>query len=829
MQCTIGLRRCQRQWGCVVHTIAVLGLVVQMMTGVVPEGLGGWVASPPVVVGLGKGRRVRERWHNCHGGLAWRAGWSWLRRSWMVVAVRSEALMVLVYLSDRQEWEWVCLLPWLAWLWKGFGVAWPGLGRQRVYQGLGRVWERAGSVALIGLGLVWLGEQLSMVGGYGVGVLPAGMGIQGWESEPAVEVERDEEGVYHVQLRGEFELHVDGQVEFYKRMLVIFLGLLEVPGETRGSRRTRDGRTPFVRQEQMAAWFGVPHPVISRWFGYWLKQDWQRMLSQRWGEVLTLEVRRRVIGTWVQFPWWPAQRMWEHLQAQGSAITLNQVKQIGRESGWTALREALAQVYVIGPESFRPRDEWLASQLLAQVQGLVARLEAVGGLTPEEHIAWADVRAMSQALHLRPVVARRPLPWMLHVEHQLFGHWEWVDDGSVRCIYCGTADVSRKSRQPRVKQYVDSQGEVQTVEVYRYYCHNPACQHQSFTNLPPHLVPYSKWTLDQHVAALQMYEWSRSVYRCTGQMLGVTKMTAYRWVSGFGHELLPMAALFGVVRSSGVVGVDEKYVLVPKNDKPEDPMKRWMYVYFAVDCYTYDLLHIELYPYNTKESAHAFLLALRAKGYHPRVIVTDMRVDYAALIAQVFPQAVHHECIFHALQEVHQRMREVYGKGYAETHPPVKGLREDITHIFHARTRRTAQSRYERVMAQRETFVTHTPAAGAIFDFLERHWPKLVNTVESRHIPSTNNTTEQVIRIFTQHYKTFCGFENVETARLYLSVFEKVYRFTPFSDDAQERIRGKCPLELAGYEVHKLPITQLFRGLALQWPVSAFQELVPSV
>ena len=829
MQCTIGLTRCQRQWGCVVHTMAVLGLVVQMMMGMVPEGLGGWEASPPVVVGLGEGRRVRERRHSCHEGLAWRAGWFWLRRSWMVAAVRSEALMVLVYLTDRHEWEWVCLLPWIAWLWKGLGVAWPGLGRQRVYQGLGRVWDRASSGTLIGLGLLWLDQQLPGAGGYRVGVLPVGMSLASWAHAPSVEVERDEEGVYHVQLQGEFELHVDGQVEFYKRMLVIFLGLLEVPGETRGSRRTRDGRTPFVRQERMAAWFGVPHPVISRWFGYWLRQDWPRMLSQRWGEVLTLEVQRRVVGTWVQFPWWPAQRMWEHVQAQGSAITLNQVKQIGRESGWTALREALAGVYVINSESFRPRDEWLASRLLAQVEGLVTRLEALGGLTPEEHIAWADVRAMSQELHLRPAVARRPLPWMLHLEHLLFGHWEWVDDGRVRCNYCGTADVSRKSRQPRVKQYVDAQGEVQTVEVYRYYCHNPACSYQTFTNLPPHLVPYSKWTLDHHVAALQMYEWSRSVYRCTGQMLGVTKMTAYRWVSGFGYDLLPVAALFGVVRSSGVVGIDEKYVLVPKNDKPEDPMKRWMYVYFAVDCYTYDLLHIELYPYNTKESAHAFLLALRAKGYHPRVIVTDMRVDYAALIAQVFPQAVHHECIFHALQEVHQHMREAYGKGYAETHPQVKGLREDITHIFHARTRRTAQSRYERVMAQRETFVTHTPAAGAIFDFLERHWPKLVNAVESRHIPSTNNTTEQVIRIFTQHYKTFCGFENVKTARLYLSVFEKVYRFTPFSDDAQERIRGKCPLELAGYEVQKLPITQLFRGLALQWPVLAFQELVPNV
>ena len=62
-----------------------------------------------------------------------------------------------------------------------------------------------------------------------------------------------------------------------------------------------------------------------------------------------------------------------------------------------------------------------------------------------------------------------------------------------------------------------------------------------------------------------------------------------------------------------------------------------------------------------------------------------------------------------------------------------------------------------------------------------------------------------------------------------LGVFEKVYRFTPFSDDAHERIRGKCPLELAGYEVRKLPMAQLFRGLALQWPASAFQEIVPNV
>ncbi len=52
----------------------------------------------------------------------------------------------------------------------------------------------------------------------------------------------------------------------------------------------------------------------------------------------------------------------------------------------------------------------------------------------------------------------------------------------------------------------------------------------------PTLIPYSKWTINHHLAALQQYEWSHSVYRCTSQLLGVSKMTAYRWVSGFGHD-----------------------------------------------------------------------------------------------------------------------------------------------------------------------------------------------------------------------------------------------------------------------------------------------------
>jgi transposase-like protein len=200
-----------------------------------------------------------------------------------------------------------------------------------------------------------------------------------------------------------------------------------------------------------------------------------------------------------------------------------------------------------------------------------------------------------------------------------------------------------------------------------------------------------------------------------------------------------------------------------------------------VDVYTYDLLHIAIYPYCDQDSAQAFLLALRAKGYYPRVIVTDLRVDYSGVIARVFPHAQHHECIFHALQNVQDYCKEVYGAGYAETHPEAEALKQAIYHIFDARTRRTAEKRYAEVMAQRERYVQETPQAAVLFDFLERHWPKLVNGIESDLIPRTNNTVELVIRRFDQHYQNFCGFDTLETAQLFLGVFEKVYRFTPFS------------------------------------------------
>jgi len=87
-----------------------------------------------------------------------------------------------------------------------------------------------------------------------------------------------------------------------------------------------------------------------------------------------------------------------------------------------------------------------------------------------------------------------------------------------------------------------------------------------------------------------------------------------------------------------------------------------------------------------------------------------------------------------------------------------------------------------------------------------------------------NHVVETVIQRFDvptklAYYQNFYGFESIETAQVYLGVFEKVYRFTPFFRDARPKIRGKSPLQLAGYDPSRTPMTWLCRGYSLNWPV----------
>jgi transposase-like protein len=628
------------------------------------------------------------------------------------------------------------------------------------------------------------------------------------------------DGTYEVLLGEQFAIRHKPVDEFDRRMFLLFLRDIHLVD--------RPSKWPFVCQVWLAAWFGTLQELISRWEDYRDAGDWQRLMSRRDGPLLPLSQQQTIIELWARHLWWTVEQVTEQARAHGLDVCPSRVTQIGQESGLLLARQVLRQRFQLGPDLLRPKDDWLVDQLFALLDQRQARLAAGECPTAEAHQNLADLQALRLELGLgsgRDL--SKPLPWGYRLQQVLCGDWQMVSADSIRCPHCGTDQVRRKSRQARPKRYYDAQGQFQTIKVYRYYCQNPVCPYQSFTNLPPDLLAYSPWRVQMHVLALQAYEIGRGSYRRVAGAVGISSASAYRWVGQFGGQLLPLAALFGVVRSSGVVGVDEKWVQVPTNDKPAAKHKKWMYVYVAVDVYSYDLLHIAIFRHVGSASAHAFLLALYAKGYRPQVIVTDLNQDYSAVIAAVFPQAEHHECVFHALQAWHRQIREVYGKDYQEHYPQAVVLQAQIDRIFQAKTKRTAQRRYTKVLACQAAYVAAMPGLAAVFASLERHWPKLVNAIESDRIPMTNNATELVIRRFDQHYQTFCGFATIETAQIYLAVFEWCYRFTPFTADAQRRIRGRCPLELAGYDVRKLPMAQICRGQLLEWPPEALTELVP--
>jgi hypothetical protein len=325
-----------------------------------------------------------------------------------------------------------------------------------------------------------------------------------------VNVERQADGSYQAELCGHFRLRMAGEDAFRTRMAWLLLRQLETMGAPRRGGRTKDGRAPLVSQVQIAAWFDLPQPVVSRIEGYWWVGDWANLLSLVAAEVLTAELRQRIVAVFASHPWWTGQEVYDHLR-ESVKVTYDQVRQVAGESGWRQLRETLAKRYHFSAEDFRPRDGWLVQQLLRSQEHLLARLEALGGLTPEEALAVDELRSLAAEVGVVAPPPLKALPWMLRVEQVLFGEWQAVEDGQVRCIYCGSAQVARKSNRPRLKWYYDAQGQVRSIPVYRYYCRNQACDKGSFTNLPPGLVPYSRYRTEIKLRAVQMSVWSYSL------------------------------------------------------------------------------------------------------------------------------------------------------------------------------------------------------------------------------------------------------------------------------------------------------------------------------
>jgi hypothetical protein len=309
--------------------------------------------------------------------------------------------------------------------------------------------------------------------------------------------------------------------------------------------------------------------------------------------------------------------------------------------------------------------------------------------------------------------------------------------------------------------------------------------------------------------AIKSYGYFHCSYGRIAYHLKVSKSTVFYWVQSF-ILYLQIRCLFSST-FSGAMGFDVKWVKIAKS-YPEDKRSKgakWRYVYLAIDCHTYDLLHIQIFPKENKKYTKLFLWQLKNKGFYPKAIITDMHLAYPSPIKEVFPKAQHAICIFHLLQAAQRHIKEVFGKNYKKN-KKVCALKKEIYHLFEAKDKRTVIKRRQSLMAKKKEFLAINPKAGKIFDCIQIHFDQALLSIGNPLIPHTNNATERVIRRFNHHYKNMAGFESMATARAYLTLFAFFYRITPFYEAKNKQIRGLAPLQIAGVDISTLPTVKAF-------------------
>jgi len=772
----------------------------------------------------GLSARLHFRRHRVHPSRWWGRLANVLPR----LGARSALLILLVHTSG-----WHALTPWADWVLliplaqTALTVLWhtqlapAPTALVPWHSRLQRLYQLMVLFFLVSTLLQCLGSLPTLAAGT---ILPEARGVSATAPEDDTEVYIDPVSAdqLHIVLRGTFHFLWEPHDHFEEVALMLFLRRLQRAGET----------SPFLSQAQVAQALGVSPMTVNRWESLEKQYSWH-VLSDRFRHATHSllpepDLSRSILQVWVPAFWLSAWDVRERLIQRGviqsrETLDVESIHAIAKHTGFSQVRDLLLERFNAQDGKLMAKEHWWLRELVVLNERLIKKLERREALMPQEAVEIEPLRLKIPEkqggfeLTPRPLAAALktflfdPSPAPLAVPA--------AGISAVRCTYCHSDQVAPKSKKPLPKTIIDGEGKSQVIEVLRYYCHNPKCKFKTFTRFPPGVRPHARYAWHLHLVAVEMYETLLTTYRRSARFFGVRAVTVYHWVTSLSPAATCLAAYLGVVRTSGVVGIDDKWTLVcsPSAVRPHGRRSRavWRYAYFAIDVYSYDILALELYPEHNDEAVRLILLELKAKGVCPRVVVSDLDPAYGRMLPLVFPNAIHHECIFHALQSWSSQMTKVYGRYYLEKVPEVVPLHDALTNLFNAQTQKTVRKRFANLMALRQTFVTKTPEIACVFDSVERHFPKLINAIESVDIPRTNNATELVIRRFDQHYQAMCGLDTLESAKIYLRVFELVYRLTPFADDGRPEIRGKSPLELAGYDVKALPIADFFMNLKL--------------
>jgi hypothetical protein len=103
----------------------------------------------------------------------------------------------------------------------------------------------------------------------------------------------------------------------------------------------------------------------------------------------------------------------------------------------------------------------------------------------------------------------------------------------------------------------------------------------------------------------------------------------------------------------------------------------------------------------------------------------------------------------------------------------------------------------------------HDSPAQAVVARLLAKLPQLLPAVGSTWRPTTSNTAERFLGAFDRFYRAKGPFQSVGSAQKHVALFMLGYVFETFSAEAAAERQGRCPLQVAGYEVGAIPLFHL--------------------
>jgi transposase-like protein/transposase len=566
--------------------------------------------------------------------------------------------------------------------------------------------------------------------------------------------------------------------------------------------RTEEGRKYFTQQE-VGKIIGVSRQMVNRRWQVYQKEGLVALLAGEWEKSkITSELLDRLAEICVENPFLFVHEIKERLQEEEvcgdiSEATLHSaLRQMDGKKIVTLMREKASKEV---PQAFMEAG-YIIERLFRIIDELFTKV-------PKEAIDHASKQGLENLKsYFRKATLHRtgPTEKDRYKQRKKLERDKKRKSGFLKHLLAGNRGVQEcpdcHSHQikfifKRERWYRDKKGE--EIQSYSrvYQCLNSECRTKYFTRPPEGVELYARVHREVKKMTLRwIFHLRGSLSRVRDELrehgIEVALTTVLRWLKKAGEECVNTLSLFKQEDWEQSLCIDEKWIKV---------RNRWCYVFTAVATIVTDLLAVELFLHKDKQAMKTFLYMLKALGFSPKSITTDLLMGYEAVVKEVFPDCIYHQCVLHAGRDAKRIVRVSLPNDGEEEWK--KRLIKRIRTLFQSKKVKQVKKRYFKIMKLRDRAPV---AVSGVFDMLQKYYPKLCQSVLRKDIPKTTNPVERAIAEFEERYQLTKGFTSFYYAQFFIKAYQIYYRLRKISFG---RFCGKSRLELKGNPLGKLSYT----------------------